>query len=312
MASTEEAILASLNEAGLGEVLLLPSDPQYDQSIASYWSQSAQLRPWAIVQPRNTDEVSRFVKAIITVPGARFAIRSGGHMNSPGSNNIIDGVTLDLSRMNEAKFDHTTRLASVQPGARWKDVYSVVESHGVMVTGGRIGDVGVGGFLTGGGLSFFNCRTGLACASVACYQVVLANGSIVEANKDNNADLFRALKGGGNNFGIVTRFDLETFELKDLWGGFAAYSNQVGPALLDAYSDFMHHVQEKANGAFMLFWTYDSSKDDTSWMVVLMDLDGTPRDKMFEKVLAVPASFASLGTTKMSKITSEIVVPPGK
>ncbi|KAK8076221.1 FAD binding domain-containing protein [Apiospora phragmitis] len=312
MASTRESVIASIRDAGLGGVLLPPEKPLYSMRIDTYWSLGARLRSWAIVQPRTTDEVSRTVKAIVAVPGAQFAIRSGGHMWWPGASNITEGVTIDLGRMRTTTYDPATRLAAVQPGAKWNDVYPVVEKQGRMVTGGRVGDVGVGGYLTGGGLSFHNCRTGLACDSVVRYEVVLGDGRIVEADKDNNPDLYHALKGGGNNFGVVTRFDLETFEAKTCWGGFAMYSDEAGPALLEAYGDYMHHASKDPSGAFMLFWTYDSARDEVSWMSVLMGLDGDAEAKMYQKTLEVPSNFAQMGSTSIYKIASSIKVPNGK
>ncbi|KAK8108867.1 FAD-binding domain-containing protein [Apiospora sp. TS-2023a] len=312
MASTRESVIASLQEAGLGDVLLLAGKPLYRMRNDTYWSLGARLKPWAIVQPRNTDEVSRAVKAIVAVPGAQFAIRSGGHMWVPGASNIADGVTIDLGRFKKTTYNPATKLASVEPGARWNDVYPVVEKEGVMVTGGRVGDVGVGGYLTGGGLSFHNCRTGLACDSVVRYEVVLADGRVVEADKDNNADLFRALKGGGNNFGVVTRFDLETFPAKTCWGGFAMYSDEAGPALIDAYGDYMRHASEEPDGAYMLFWTYDSSRNEVSWMAVVMQVDGDADSKLYQKTLEVPSNFSQMGPTSIYKIASSIKVPNGK
>ncbi|KAK8123753.1 FAD-binding domain-containing protein, partial [Apiospora kogelbergensis] len=311
--TTRDAVIASLEEAGLGATLILPTKPIYKMRIDSYWSLGARLQPWAIAQPRTTDEVSRTVKAIVAVPGAQFAIRSGGHMFWPGASNITEGVTIDLGRLKKTTYDPATKLASVQPGARWNDVYPVVEREGVMVTGGRVGDVGVGGYLTGGGLSFHNCRTGLACDSVVRYEVVLGDGRVVEAERDNeHADLFRALKGAGNNLGIVTRFDLETFPAKTCWGGFAMYSDEAGPALLNAYGDYMRHVSEAPDGAYMLFWTYDSARMEVSWMTVLMGLDGDENAKMYEKTLEVPSNFAQMGPTSIYKIASSIKVPNGR
>ncbi|KAK6822515.1 hypothetical protein PG987_014060 [Apiospora arundinis] len=311
--TTRDAVIASLEEAGLGGTLLPPASPSTKMRIDSYWSLGARLQPWAIAQPRTTDEVSKTVRAIVAVPGAQFAIRSGGHMFWPGASNITEGVTIDLGRLKKTTYDPDTKLASVQPGACWNDVYPVVERRGVMVTGGRVGDVGVGGYLTGGGLSFHNCRTGLACDSVVRYEVVLGDGRVVEASKDNeHADLFRALKGGGNNFGVVTRFDMETFPAKTCWGGFAMYSDEAGPALLDAYGDYMRHVSAAPDGAFMLFWTYDSARAEVSWMTVLMGLDGDEDAKMYEKTLAVPSNFAQMGPTSIYKIASSIKVPNGE
>ena len=101
----------------------------------------------------------------------------------------------------------------------WSDVYSYLEPHGLAVPGGRIGPVGVPGLLLAGGVSFYGNQVGWACDSVVNYEIVLADGSLVEANKDHHPDLFWALKGGSSNFGIVTRFDVQTIRSPKIWGG---------------------------------------------------------------------------------------------
>lgn len=165
-------------------------------------------------------------------------MRSGGH-GFRGSNNVAAGVTIDLSRMNGSAYDAATNTARIQPGGRWRDVYADLEREGgVTVTGGRDGDVGVGGFLLGGGNSFFSGEMGFGCDTVVNYEVVLADGSVVNANAGENADLWRALKGGGSNFGIITRFDLEALPSRKLYRELRTVSAGGFDALVDAVTGF--------------------------------------------------------------------------
>jgi FAD/FMN-containing dehydrogenase len=97
----------------------------------------------------------------------------------------------------------------------------VAEAHGLGITGGRVSTVGVAGLTLGGGASFHSGRRGFACDDMLNYEVVLADGSVVNANKDENPRLWKALKGGGSNFGIVTRFDMAAFPAGDIYGGIA-------------------------------------------------------------------------------------------
>lgn len=102
-------------------------------------------------------------------------------------------------------------LAYVGPGNTWYDVYTQLQPEGVQVIGGRVAAIGVGGLTLGGGVSFFSGEYGWACDNVYNYQVVTANGEIIDVNYDSEySDLYWALRGGGNNFGLVTRFDLYT------------------------------------------------------------------------------------------------------
>jgi FAD/FMN-containing dehydrogenase len=146
----------ALSAAGLTHVLY-PGDKQYENRTSSYWSVSAQLTPYCVVQPLGTEQVSTVLKTLVGHGACRetkFAIRSGGHTTWSGSNNIKDGVTVDLGLMNTTTLDPTTRIASVQPGTRWGRVYGTLDPLGFTVAGGRAASVGVAGFLTGGMISF--------------------------------------------------------------------------------------------------------------------------------------------------------------
>jgi len=126
------------------------------------------------------------------------------------------GAALTVAgNMKRTTYDAETGIASLQPGSQWQEVFETLAPHGLTVTGGRSGTVGVGGFLTGGGNSFHLASHGMACDTVVNYEVVIANGSIISANARENPDLWVALKGGSANFGLVTRFNLRTIRFPD-------------------------------------------------------------------------------------------------
>ena len=99
----------------------------------------------------------------------------------------------------------------------WDAVYAKLDPYGLSVAGGRAGGVGVGGLTLGGGISYFGPHHGWTCDTVSAFEIVLANGSIVTVDEQHQPDLFHGLRGGSNNFGIVTRVDLETFDQGLLW-----------------------------------------------------------------------------------------------
>jgi len=127
-------------------------------------------------------------------------------------------VTIDLVKLDHVEVidDETARVG---PGNRWGPVYKTLESAGKMVLGGRVSEVGVGGFLLGGGIAFTSRQHGWAMDSIRSYEIVLANGTIVNADQQSHPDLYWALRGGGSNFGVVTDFTLETYPRTDVWGG---------------------------------------------------------------------------------------------
>ncbi|KAI0965161.1 putative oxidoreductase [Xylaria arbuscula] len=231
--------------AVLSDRTFLPGTQGYDESLSSYYSQQEQLlRPGCFVKPSTAAETSLAMytmsvainEALLTGEDpCSFAIRSGGH-GGPASSNIADEVTIDLRGL--GTIDVEGDVVSVQAGCTWDQVYARLDPLRLSVAGGRNAGVGVGGLTTGGGISFFSPRYGWACDTLLNVEVVLANGSIVNANSDENEDLLRAIRGGSNNFGIVTRFDFQAFEQDGLWGGLSYYSLSTIDEHLDTLVEF--------------------------------------------------------------------------
>ncbi|CAL8584107.1 hypothetical protein XPA_009712 [Xanthoria parietina] len=161
-----------------------------------------------------------------------------------------------MSLFTGISYDPRSHVATIGTGQIWRNVYSHLEQYNVTVVGGRVLEVGVGGLILGCGLSYLSDLYGLACDNVVNYevnaqfnfdtiglvltrdQVVLANGSILNANATFNTDLWWALKGGGNNFGVVTAFSLSTHPIHEVWGGVKIYSYNNTPAVLSAMSQY--------------------------------------------------------------------------
>ncbi|KAE9393030.1 FAD-binding domain-containing protein, partial [Gymnopus androsaceus JB14] len=129
-------------------------------------------------------------------------------------------------------------------GSRWRDVYAVLKPENLTTVGGRVGDVGVGGFLLGGGIGFLSTEHGFGSDSIVNYEVVLGNGSIVNANLEQHADLYWALKLGSTNFGVVTRFDMTTFPQGAVWGGSQFFAIRDAPILLEHLVTFTKKLAE--------------------------------------------------------------------
>lgn len=139
---------------------------------------------------------------IIRTFKARFAIRSGGHQPCPGYGSAGgDAVVIDMNRVCNVKISDDRSSIAFGPGKTWKHIYEYLADYDVSVIGGRTGDVGIGGLILGGGLPSFSSEYGLVCDNVLEYEIVLADSSVVRANKTDHKDLYWALKGGGANFG---------------------------------------------------------------------------------------------------------------
>ncbi|KAF1828989.1 FAD binding domain-containing protein [Decorospora gaudefroyi] len=215
-----------------------PEAPTYNASILSYPFLQLRMHPICIFRPKSAHDVSTAVGVLTRCDRTKFAIKGGGHNANAGYNNIEDGVTIDMQSLKKVEVARGDEVVRVGAGALWQDVYDEAEKRNLTALGGRIGVVGTAGFLTGGGISFFSPERGWACDSVVNFEVVLASGRIVNANATSHVDLFAALKGGQNNFGIVTRFDLKTLPAGPLWGGRIVFAPNATTPLLSAYTKF--------------------------------------------------------------------------
>jgi hypothetical protein len=246
--SSDSSPCSTLSSALPGKVFF-PNSTSYKSSLNSYYSEQEQsLFPSCIVAPTCTTDVSKVITILNTLHLSRysdglFAIRAGGHATFSGAANIANGVTIDLKNLNGTEFLTSKKsVVSVGPGARWGAVYDFLQPYKLTVVGGRGTSIGVGGYLLGGGISFLSQQLGWACdaSNIVGYEVVLASGATVYAAATGQySDLFLALKGGSNNFGVVTRFDLTTYNQSQLWGGFISYPMTSLKSLLASFSDFM-------------------------------------------------------------------------
>ncbi|KAI5798515.1 hypothetical protein FPQ18DRAFT_420469 [Pyronema domesticum] len=205
-----------------------------------------------IFVPETPQDISTALR-IISFFSIPFAVRSGGHTPFPGPASSDGGLLISLEKLTHLSISADKNIASVGPGNRWVDVYRYLELHGKSAVGGRVPSVGVGGLLTGGGISFYSTHYGMACDMVQSYQVVLSDGRIVTASSQENKDLFKALKGGSNNFGIVTRFNLLTVPSpKGVWGGIALYTPDKIPAITKAIEKYQRKYQLEDPDAAMI------------------------------------------------------------
>ncbi|KAF5010319.1 hypothetical protein FDECE_3524 [Fusarium decemcellulare] len=310
-----------LLNSDLQDIVVFPEDVAYTESTSTYYSAgNRQLQPNCIVQPRSTEQVSSVVKALKSVNGAGnwdIAIRSGGH--SDYDNNAVSrGVTIDLSYFNstnlvqngKAQWNGTSTLtksvAQIRPAARWGNVITQLEEFNLGVTGGRSGHVGVGGLLVSGGASYHLQLWGLSCDNVVNYEVVLADGSVVEANPKENTDLYKALKGGGNNLGIVTRFDLRTFTTPPdgAYGGlmFTAWEN-LG-AVVDQFVDYVDSIGSGSpDHEFVVF---RSDFGSLSIMIMGVSTDGKTDSSTFAPFKEIPLTRDTRKKQTMSQVAASI------
>lgn len=204
--------------------------------------------------------------------------------------------------------DHS--IAYVGAGASWLDVYATLDPLNKTVAGGRNGAVGVGGLTLGGGISYFSPQAGFTCDTVVNFEVVLADGKLTSVNSTHHPDLFRALKGGGNNFGLVTRIDLATISYTQILGGGLANNISDRNAVFQAFTNIAGSADYDAHASIVTGLVFNSSAK--SWVLsstpayTLPDL--TP--PVYQELFAVPNISDTLHLTNLSTFATETATPP--
>ncbi|KAJ7704349.1 hypothetical protein B0H17DRAFT_1039337 [Mycena rosella] len=234
-------------ESSLGP-LVQSSGDAYEAAATNAWNlQNAEYQPTCIVFPRTSAHVQVAMKAIYDAE-SHYAVQAGSHSAMKGWNTVQNGVLIIFSNMKNASYDKVADSITLQPGIHWLEAVTALEPYGVAPVGGRVGGVGTG-LLLGGGLSWLSPSQGYAADTFKALDVVLVTGEMVTATATNEyADLFRALKGGGNRFGIVTRYELHavhtgTKDAKTYFGGQIIY-NSSAEALLKATARYVREVND--------------------------------------------------------------------
>ncbi|KAF4587897.1 6-hydroxy-D-nicotine oxidase [Ophiocordyceps camponoti-floridani] len=218
-----------------------PISPEYDGLVQARWSGTSVIRPACIITPASANDVSRTMR-ILTRHQCRFAVKGGGHNANPGANSIADGVSIDLRRMDSANLARDRSYVSLGAGLTWGRAYDMFNNSRVGFPGGVCEGVGVGGVSLGGGQSLFQAKKGWVVDNILEYQLVLASGNIVTASPHRRTDLFKALKGGNTNFGIVTRVKIAAFDFPGLWSGQVIASLDHGPSNRSSMLDSVSHA----------------------------------------------------------------------
>ncbi len=198
--------------AEFGGRVVLEDDNDYDAVRAEcVWNGDIDRRPWLIARVASTDDVTRALR-LAADSGRAVAVRGGGH-NFSGSCIADDAVMIDLGALCDITVDPKARRATCGGGTRWAQLDAATQEHGLAAPGGFISHTGVGGLTLGGGLGWLTRKAGLSSDNLLSAEVVTADGRILRAAPDEHPDLFWAIRGGGGNFGVVTKFEFGLHEV---------------------------------------------------------------------------------------------------
>jgi FAD/FMN-containing dehydrogenase len=222
-----------------------PGDEGYEEARRVY-NAMIDVRPAAVVRCASDDDVVAVVRAAAE-QGMDLAVRGGGH-SVPGFGTGDGAIVADLSAMQSVHVDDAARIASTGGGTTWGRFNDVTAAHGLATTGGIISTTGVGGLTLGGGIGYLCRAHGLSCDNLVAARVVTADGALVTASADENADLFWALRGGGGNFGIVTEFSFRMHPVTTVYGGPMFFELSDGAAVLKHFRDFIRTAPREYGG----------------------------------------------------------------
>ncbi|KDQ61355.1 hypothetical protein JAAARDRAFT_506948 [Jaapia argillacea MUCL 33604] len=215
----------------------------YKDSIRHFLASSSQVAQLA-VQPGSVDDLGKMMKVLrkYQVP---FAVKGGGHGMAPTFSSTI-GIQISMSRFSKVRFDKETQHVEIGAGCLWDQVYSKLASTGRNVIGGAASDgVGVAGWLLGGGYSLKSNCHGLGIDNVVSYEIVTPDGCVRTVNANKERELFQALRGGASNFGIVTKFVLQTFAQNLTYGAYLLVPGTREEEVKDALVEFIDNETRK-------------------------------------------------------------------
>ena len=196
--------------------LVVPSDAGWDEARQA-WNLAADQRPAAVAVPDNVGDVVEIVE-FAREAGLRVAPQGTGH-GAMAMGDLADTILVKLHKLRSVTIDPETEIARAGAGTIWIEVVEAAAEHGLAALAGSSPDVGVVGYTLGGGLSWLGRKYGIGANQVTAIEVVTADGRLHRVDRDEEPDLFWALRGGGGNFGIVTAIEFRLFPISEVYAG---------------------------------------------------------------------------------------------
>jgi FAD/FMN-containing dehydrogenase len=226
--------------------LLEPGDDGYDEA-RTVFNAMIDRRPRLIVRCTGAADVVAGI-LLARETGLPLAIKGGGH-GVNGHAVCDDGVMLDLSAMKRIDVDPVARVVRAQAGVDWGEFDAATQAHGLATTGGRVTTTGIAGLTLGAGSGWLERMFGYTSHNLLAAEVVTADGRLIRASEDENADLFWGLRGGGGNFGVVTEFEYRLHEIGPMvTGGMLLWRLEQAGDVLRFYRDWMEAAPDEIGG----------------------------------------------------------------
>ncbi|MCH7901652.1 MAG: FAD-binding oxidoreductase [Acidobacteria bacterium] len=236
----------SLRDQVRGEVFT-DGDEGYEEARSVY-NAMIDKRPAVVIGAVDDADVIAGVR-YAAESGLDLSIRGGGH-SVPGFGTNDDGVVIDLGAMKGIRVDPEARTVRAQGGATWGDLDHATHPFGLATTGGIISTTGIAGLTLGGGIGYLTRGLGLSVDNLISADVVTANGKLIHASDEENADLFWAVRGGGGNFGVLTNLEYRLHPVDMIYGGPMFFEVDSARDVLNLYREFIADAPEQFGGFF--------------------------------------------------------------
>jgi FAD/FMN-containing dehydrogenase len=244
MSTTDTAQVVRSFASGFAGTVVVAGDPDYDTARA-VWNGLIDARPALIARCHTLEDIVTAVR-LTRSTGMVLAVRGGGH-SVAGLSTCDGGVVIDLSPMRDVVVDVEGRTATVQAGATWADLDAATGGHGLATTGGLISTTGVAGLTLGGGIGWLQRKYGLSCDNLVGADLVTADGDFVTVSEQAHPDLLWGLRGGGGNFGIVSRFTFTVHPVSTVLGGLLLFPLERGKEVLTAFRGWASSAPDEAS-----------------------------------------------------------------
>ncbi|KAL8843654.1 MAG: hypothetical protein Q9176_001862 [Flavoplaca citrina] len=291
--------------------LVTPRDGQiYTVQAQQHWSPTAWGHPNCIFEPSTTREVQFFV-GLLGITGSTYAIRSGGHSPFKGFASTDRGVLLSMHKMKGVDYDAQSETVRLAMGNTWGEVYGNLTQYNRIVVGGRLPDVGMalvsGGMcrpsrypglcipdisqtqanaFSAGGLSHYSNEKGFAGDNVVNFEMVLADGRLINANATSNSDLWWAMKAGQNNFGVTTHITTKAYPMGAVWGGIRVWNSSQIDAISEAFAEYQREGQLDTKSSIIPDLV---PTNGTIFITLVYFAPVTTRPKSFDAFYRIPA-----------------------
>jgi len=232
-----------LQQLRINGPLLQAGDAEYDNA-RKIWNGMIDRKPALIAQCTCADDISVCVK-FAKKNNMIVSVKGGGH-NVAGNAVCDGGLMIDLSKMKEIKVDVANKTATAEPGVILREFDAATIANGLATTGGTVSDTGLAGLTLGGGLGWLMGKYGITADNLLSAEMVLANGDKVKVDKDSHPDLYWAIRGGGGNFGIVSKFKYQLYPFgPNVVAGMILYPMEQAKAVISFYREYARSMPDE-------------------------------------------------------------------